>query len=247
MPRQARQFSNSGYYHVVSRGAEHQNIFNDDEDFQCMLQALHKLKQAINFEIYAYCLMGNYMHLVIKEKKTGDISLIMKRLMTKYAIYFNRKYKRCGSLVTNRYKSTPVKIDEHFLPLLCYIHQSPVKARLVAKVEDYSYSSFQEYIYGGDITDTAFAIVLAGRNEWLLMHEQECEEDFDTFGKQMLSDEEIIRKIKFCTGGREPEEIREWPKDVRNAMLKQLREEEELSIRQIERLTGISRGVIAKC
>ena len=247
MPRQARKFSNTGYYHVVSRGADHQNLFHDNEDFQCMLDALLKLKQIMGFEIQAYCLMSNSMHLVIKEKKSCDISSIMKRLMTKYAIYFNRKYHRCGSLVTSRYKSTPVKIDEHFLPLLCYIHQRPIKARLVAKLEDYPYSSFQEYIYGGNLADTAFAIVLAGRHEWLRLHEQECEEEFDTFGKQTLSDEEIRRKIKFCTGGREPEEIQEWPKDVRNAMLKQLREEEDLSIRQIERLTGISRGVIAKC
>lgn len=247
MPRQARQFSNSGYYHVVCRGADHQIFFNDDEDYQCFLRALHKIKFTMFFEIHAYCLMGNYMQLLLKEKKMGDISLIMKRLMTKYAIYFNRKYNKIGSIVANRYKSTPVSINEHFLPLLRYIHQSPVKARLVSKLEDYPYSSYQEYIYGGDLVDTAFSMVLAGRHEWLRLHAQYGEEDFDTFGRQMLNDEEIRRKIKFCTGGRDPREIGEWPKDERNAMLKQLREKEALSIRQIERVTGISRGVIAKC
>ena len=182
MPRQARQLSTTGYYHVVCRGADHQNLFSDDEDYHCLLRALRKLKMTMAFEIHAYCLLSKNMHLLIKEKTLGDISLIMKRLMTKYAIYFNRKYKRTGSLVTNRYTSNPVNIHEHFLPLLRYIHQSPVKARLVSKMEAYPYSSFQEYMYGGDLTDTAFSMVLAGRHEWLRLHEKDCEKDFDSFG-----------------------------------------------------------------
>ena len=247
MPRQARQFSDTGYYHVVCRGADHQILFNDDEDFRCMLRALHKLKLIMFFEINAYCLLANNMHILLKEKNMGDISLIMKRLMTKYAIYFNKKYRKTGSLVTTRYKSTPVRIDEYFLPRLRYIHQMPLKVRMVSKLEDYAYSSYQEYVFGGDLSDTAFSIVLAGWHEWLRFHSEEGEEDFDTFGRQMLGDEEIRRKILHCTGGRPPEEISEWPKDERNNMLKLLRENEALSIRQIERLTGISRGIVAKC
>ena len=75
----------------------------------------------LNFEIYAYCFMSNHVHMVLKEKNFGDISLIMKRILTKYARWYNIKYGRSGALIANRYKSVPVEIDEeplgdvHFL------------------------------------------------------------------------------------------------------------------------------------
>ena len=252
MPRQARQLSITGFYHVVCRGAERQNLFNDDEDYQSMLLTLYRLKVDMSFELHAYSLVSNRMHLLIREKTRGDISAIMKRMMTRYAIYFNRKYQRSGAIMTNRYKSTPINIDEHFLPLVRHIHQCPIEARLVEKMEDYPYSSYREYIWGGDLAETAFSIVLAGQREWTRLHAEPSEavdgaDIFDASGRAMLNDAEIQRKIIHCSGGHEPSEIRDWPKDERNAMLKLLREQEQLSIRQIERITGISRGIIAKC
>lgn len=131
---------------MICRGAERKNLFNDDEDYQCMLLILYRLKMEMSFEIHAYCLINNRMHLLIREKVLGGISLIMKRAMTRYAIYFNRKYGRSGAIMTNRYKSTPVDVDENFLPLVLHIHQCPVQARLVAKMEDYSYSSYRNML-----------------------------------------------------------------------------------------------------
>ena len=249
MPRQARELSPSGFYHVICRGAERKNLFNDDEDYQCMLLILYRLKMEMSFEIHAYCLINNRMHLLIREKVLGGISLIMKRAMTRYAIYFNRKYGRSGAIMTNRYKSTPVDVDENFLPLVLHIHQCPVQARLVAKMEDYSYSSYREYVAGGDLAETAFSIVLVGQREWTQVHTIDRVDTvlFDASGRAKLNDAEIRRKIMHCAGGHAPEEIGDWPKDERNALLKLLREQEQLSIRQIERVTGISRGIIAKC
>ncbi|MEN6567681.1 MAG: transposase, partial [Veillonellales bacterium] len=94
MGRQARQLSGSGFYHVIFRGVNHQHVFEDKSDYTCFLSALHDLKIDLAFEIHAYCLMSNHVHLLLREKKLGDISLIMKRLLTKYAMYFNRKYQR---------------------------------------------------------------------------------------------------------------------------------------------------------
>lgn len=250
MPRQARKFSATGFYHIVCAGAERQNLFHDDEDYQCMLLNLYRLKMDMKFELHAYSLMPNRMHLLIKEKKTEDISLIMKRLMTRFAIFYNRKYQRNGSIMTNRYKSEPVSLDTQYMAILQYVHQSPLKARLVNKMDDYQYCSYQEYVHGGDLAETAFSIALVGQREWNRLHSAaalEATTALDVSGRYLLDDAEIRRKIVHCSGGHAPEEIREWPKDERNALLKLLREQEKLSIRQIERVTGISRGIIAKC
>ena len=81
MPRRARELSSSKIYHIVFRGINKQNIFYDDADYEKMLKKLEKLKKEMKFEIYAYCLMSNHVHLLIKEQNSGDISTIMKRLL----------------------------------------------------------------------------------------------------------------------------------------------------------------------
>lgn len=167
MGRQARQLSATGIYHVVFRGINRQHLFEGESDFNYFLEGLQHLKSEIEFEIHAYCLMNNHVHLLIREKQVGDISLIMKRLLTKYAMYFNRKYQRNGALIASRYKSIPVTVDEYFIPLLRYIHQNPVKAGMIEKMEDYEYSSYREYLYGGSLTDTVFSLTMVGREEWI--------------------------------------------------------------------------------
>lgn len=245
MGRQARQLSNSGFYHILLRGINHQHIFEDENDFIYFLKGFHSLKVDLAFEVHAYCLMSNHVHLLLREKQAGDISLIMKRLLTKYAMYFNRKYQRNGALIANRYKSVPVEVDEYFIPLLRYIHQNPLKAGLVDELEAYPFSSYREYLSGGELTDTAFAFELIGREEWIGLHQVLKEDDFDISGKLSINDGEIRRRIMNFTNGREPHEIGSWTKAERDFMLRELKQT-GLSIRQIERATGISRGVVAK-
>lgn len=245
MGRQARQLSSSGFYHIVFQGVNHQHIFEDEGDYSYLLQALHDLKIDLAFEVHAYCLMSNHVHLLLREKRLGDISLIMKRLLTKYAMYFNRKYQRSGALIASRYKSVPVEADEYFIPLQRYIHQNPLKAGLVNNPEEYPFSSYREYLYGGKLVDTAFALELLGRDEWIRLHQVQTDDAFEISGKLSLNDGEIRRRIMQYTHGCEPHEIGSWTKAERNSMLRKLKEA-GLSIRQIERATGISRGVVAK-
>ena len=162
-------------------------------------------------------------------------------------MYFNQKYQRKGALIASRYKSIPVEIDEYFIPLLRYIHQNPLRARMVEKIEDYPYSSYQEYLHGGNITDTAFSLKMVGKDEWIQLHQIIEQENFEVSGKRSLNEGQIRQKIMLYTGGREPHEIGSWAKLERNTVIRQLKAKEGLSIRQIERATGISRGIVAKC
>ncbi|MBP2629003.1 MAG: Transposase like protein [Firmicutes bacterium] len=247
MGRQARKLSSSGFYHVMFRGINHQHLFEEDRDYKEFLQSLQKLKDEMLFEIHAYCLMSNHVHLLMRENHPGDISQIMRRLLIKYVMYFNQKYYRSGALISNRYKSTTVEVDKYFVPLIRYIHQNPVKAGLAENLEVYQYSSYLEYLYGGNLIDTKMALEIIGKDQWKSFHQILEEGNFDIPDKTNISEAEIRKKIMQSTKGIEPHVIGSWPKMDRDAILKQLREKEGLSIRQIERATGISRGIVAKC
>lgn len=184
MGRQARRLSESGFYHIVFRGVNRQHLFEDDSDYAYLLKEIKQLKIEMLFEIHAYCLMSNHVHVLLKENQVGDISVIMKRLLTKYAMHFNRKYERCGALISSRYKSVPVEADQYFIPLLCYIHQNPVRAGVVDKLEEYRYSSYTEYLSGGDFVDTLFSLQMLGKDEWMRLHQIIENNDFEITGKK---------------------------------------------------------------
>ena len=104
MPRKARKLSASGVYHIMTRGIDKTRVMLDDADciqFLCFLNFV----QNEGFQVLAYCLMGNHVHLLIKTDKTNidALELAMKRLLVRYVAYYNHKYDRVGSLFQNRY------------------------------------------------------------------------------------------------------------------------------------------------
>ncbi|MDD3272195.1 MAG: transposase [Syntrophomonadaceae bacterium] len=246
MGRQARQYSQSGLYHIVYRGINRQNIFEEENDYIKMRNVISELKQELGFEVYAYCFMSNHVHLLLKEAKTGDISIIMKRLLTKYAGWFNRKYERSGVLIANRYKSQPLENDEYLLSVVRYIHQNPQKANLVHTLSDYKWSSYPEYINKSILTDTHLILSMLDKMDFEKFHQDEEKELHEVSDRISKSEEYIRRRIVTIINGRHPHEIAVLPKGERNEIIKRLRKDEGFSIRQIERATGISRGIIAR-
>ncbi len=145
MSRQNRRLSSSHIYHIMFRGNSGRDIFLDDEDRKRFLYILTNKKKDNEFILYAYCLMSNHLHLILKENK-DNISHIMKRINTTYAIYFNKKYQQSGHLFQDRFKSEVIKDEPYLLAVIRYIHNNPLKARLVKLPEDYKWSSYSEYI-----------------------------------------------------------------------------------------------------
>ena len=106
------------------RGINQQNIFSVDEDYEKFIAILAKYHKKSEYEIYAYCLMGNHVHLLIKEGREA-LPHAMKRIGTSYVSWYNWQYNRKGHLFQDRYKSEPVEDDVYFLTVLRYIHQNP--------------------------------------------------------------------------------------------------------------------------
>ena len=188
--------------------------------------------------------MNNHVHIVLKEKSLGDISLIMKRILTKYARWYNIKYGRSGALIANRYKSVPVEIDEYFLQLIRYVHQNPIKAGIAEKVEDYPYSSFIEYINESDLTNTDFLLQMISLKEFVDYHEEIEIMKFRITDSKRKTDEDVLMFLKRHYNIENPQNISKFSKIDRNKILAELKK--EFSVRHLQRITGISRGVITK-
>ena len=249
MPRSAREKSSTGIYHVMLRGINHQIIFEDDEDYHKYLETLKKYQDESGYTIYAYCLMGNHIHLLIKEERE-ELGIAFRRIGASYVYWYNWKYGRRGHLFQDRYKSEVVENDSYFLTVILYIHQNPVKAGIVKDIADYRWSSYGEYIGEAGLCKTEFALNMFSTDrakaiklfkEFNLAENQERCLDYDQYIR--LNDAEASEFIRSITGVRCPTEIQGFDKDKRNVVIKACKDK-GLSFRQIERLTGVSFGVI---
>ncbi|MDI6761703.1 MAG: transposase [Thermodesulfobacteriota bacterium] len=135
MPRQPRLDAHGALHHVMGRGIERTNIFRTDRDRDDFLNRLANQCLDGNLIVYAWCLLSNHFHLLVR---TGcqPISRSMKKLLTGYVVNFNLRHKRTGHLFQNRYKSIICEDDPYLLELTRYIHLNPVRAGMVDGVEE---------------------------------------------------------------------------------------------------------------
>ena len=247
MPRQARKKSESGIYHVMLRGINQQQIFEDEEDYEKFLQILRECKAVSGFKLFAYCLMGNHIHLLIKPEQE-PLEQVFKRIGGRYVYWYNIKYQRVGHLFQDRFKSEPVEDDSHFLTVIRYIHQNPVKAGICKEIEDYKYSSYRDYQHELGLVNTAFAYSMLSKQEFERYNHEinadKCLEIRD-IPKVRVTDEQakrVIEKYSKCKTVSEFQRLDLKSRDDLIAIFKQ----EGLSIRQISRLTGVNYYTIQK-
>lgn len=246
MPRQARRKSKSGIYHVMLRGINKQVIFEDEEDSLKFLETLKNYKAISGYKIFAYCLMSNHIHLLLKVEKE-NLDLIIKRIAGSYVYWYNWKYHRSGHLFQDRFKSEPVEDDMYFLTVIRYIHQNPIKAGLSKSIDEYKFSSYNEYINKPFMVDIGFCLGIVDKEQFVEFNNEfnqdiclEIEDD----NFRLTDDEarEVIRKISKC---KTITEFQNLSLDKRDKYLKALRNQ-GLSIRQISRLTGIGFNIVRK-
>ena len=245
MPRQQRQKSESGIYHVMLRGINQQQIFQEEDNLK-FLQIVKECKAISEFKLFAYCLMGNHVHLLIKEGKE-PLELIFKRIGNRFVYWYNTKYKRVGHLFQDRFRSEPVETDEYFLTVLRYIHQNPVKAGIVKSCGKYRFSSYNEYIKESKIIDDELVKEMLTKEEFVKYHKKEetanCLEIKEI--KPRLTDEEAKRIIKVISGCENIEQFQRLTGDKQNEFIAKFRKK-NISIRQINRLTGATVGIVRK-
>lgn len=264
MARTARIQSNTGVYHVILRGVNKQQIFECTEDYLRFVNILraqtlqeqdetwHNSKP--HFVLYAYCLMGNYVHLLIKE--LGEpLAQTMKRISSSYVYYYNHKYGRIGHLFQERFKSQPVGDWDYFLTLFRYIHQNPLKAHLVSSLRAYRWSSWQEYI--GHETDALCAtnVVLSriSLEELSNLIEKPLSENEEkglldieeTLIKTYFSNEEIWHILTNLCGKATSAEFQRLPRPQQKHYLWEALEK-GIGPRALSRLTGVPYSIVQR-
>ena len=137
MPRKSRIDAPGALHHLVLRGIERKAIFKDDLDYQNFLKRLGKVLTETSTACYAWALMANHVHVLLRTG-TVPISTVMRKLLTGYAQQFNRRYRRHGHLFQNRYKSFLCEEDPYLLELVRYIHLNPVRAGIVKDLKGLS-------------------------------------------------------------------------------------------------------------
>lgn len=169
-------FATGEYYHIYNRGSNKQVIFHDTQDYFYFQKLLHLMntplrKQTRDFHHYensneknlvsigAYCLMPNHFHILIKQEIDDGTSLFMKKILTSYAMFYNKKYKRTGVLFEGRFKAKYANVDEYLQYLFAYIHLNPLKIidelwkskvsfteDYINRLKKYPYSSLIDYL-----------------------------------------------------------------------------------------------------
>lgn len=145
MARKPRIEITGGLYHIITRGNNRRRIFASEDDYLKFLAFLETQKAKRPFYLYAYCLMPNHVHL-LAEMLDDPMSRVMHGLLTAYSQYYNRKYKKIGHLFQGRYKAILCQTDRYLGELVRYIHLNPVRAKMVARPEDFEYSGHRAYL-----------------------------------------------------------------------------------------------------
>lgn len=247
MPRTARKKSCTQIYHVMLRGINRQQVFYDQEDYQYFIHLLKRFKEPCGYQLYAYCLMGNHVHLLIQEGEKTPLGDVFRHIGSAFVYWYNIKYERAGHLFQDRYKSEPVEDQAYLLTVFRYILLNPVKAGFCTSAQQYPYSSAGEYLSGKKgITDTA---LVSGLLDEKSMKEYICQENDDqcmemdeTISKR-VTDAEARKLISMELGNAAPAIGKAKERAGLNRSICKL-VQSGISIRQLSRLTGIPKKVI---
>jgi len=186
MPRKPR-IEIAGYYHIINRGVEQRDIFQEEEDYIYFEELLCTYAKSHNITIHNFCLMSNHYHLLI-EIEQENLSKFMRQINMNYAIYFNKKNRRKGHLWQGRFKSWYVTDVAYLYTLILYIEQNPLKAKIVNKIEEYPYGTAHYFL-----REEPLPICL--KNSYIAQNYQEDKEAIEAFLNSPI-DGSVLQQLK---------------------------------------------------
>lgn len=198
MARKLRIHYKGALYHVIVRGNNRSNIFEEKSNKAEYLRIIKRYKEKYNFKLYAYCIMDNHAHLLIEIDKV-PLSKVMQVIQQVYTQRYNRAYKRTGHVFEQRYKAIICNKDSYLLTLIRYIHMNPVKAGIAEGLE-YEWSSHNKYLgEKSDMIDCEFPLSLFSNNKnkrRKIYVEFITEKEIDKLENYELSGEEIKKYLE---------------------------------------------------
>lgn len=144
MPRIARGIGDGFVYHILNRGNSKQKVFHKDKDYEAFIRLMKEAKERYPIKLFAYCLMPNHFHMVLKPVYGKDLSRYMQWLMTSHVRRYHSHYRTSGHIWQGRFKSFLIQEDGHLLIVLRYVEGNPVRAGLTTSARDWGWSSHKE-------------------------------------------------------------------------------------------------------
>ena len=244
MARYRRKISAYGYYHIMVRGVNREIIFQDDFDRKRFISTLNQYAEETKVSVIVYCLMTNHVHLLICAPSGPDI--FMKKLLSSYVYYYNHKYGRIGHLFQDRFKSEAIESDAYLMTAARYIIQNPQKAG-ICKADEYEWSNWHDISSRRGFTKTQVLYDLASGQypllDYLLSENSDSCLDIET--ELPMSDADALAAIQKISGENDPTKISALQKEDRDRLLRRIKNS-GISVKQIEKITGISRNIIYK-
>lgn len=250
MSRKPRQKSLIGLYHITMRGNGKQLLFEDDEDRKRLLSLVRNSITRFNITLIAWCLMGNHVHLVMNDPR-DNVSEAMHLVMSCYATWYNRRHGHVGHVFQDRFSSAPISSEEYLLDAIRYVHFNPQKAG-ICPYGAYRWSSHLDYVERDpDIATVDLAFVRFAfprvRDYQTFMNASNVVVVRPSTGGRIDEDEALDVGISLVRlfGLIELSDVKSLEKTKRNEVLAAMRGA-GLSIRQIQRLTGVGEWSIRK-
>lgn len=241
-----RHESKLGIYHVILQGIGKYRIFEEQKDYERFLRTLHVYQCDCSYKIYAYCLMSNHVHLLIKPGEK-DLASIFRRICPSFVRWYNAKYQRVGSLFQSPYWSKPVNDEVYFLTVLRYIHQNPVKAGICSDPFLYEYSSLRQY-FANDLIDPSIVKPLISEEYFYSFNRAENDDHcMDIDGKKpwAISDERAVKIMQNISGCKTSAGFNKLDRRSRDEALREMHMA-GIPNKQASRISGISYGVVKK-
>ena len=242
MSRTARQPSSTDIYHVILRGINKQQIFYDTEDYDYFIGLLERFKAVSQYEVYAYCLMGNHVHLLIKTS-VEPLDRVFRRIGSAFVYWYNLKYQRVGHLFQDRFKSEAVEDDQYFLTVLRYILRNPVKAGICTSPADYPYCNIDDLL-SGKVLSLPCDLSIKELTDFIMQDTDDTCMEISDKPRRGVTDAAAKDLIQSEFGSLSPVISPENREST--ALSIQRLSKKGVSIRQLSRLTGISKSVIER-
>lgn len=222
------------------------------------LDTLLKYKIRTSMQVYAWCLMDNHLHLLLKEGNES-ISHVMKRIGISFAHYYNWTYRTTGHLFQDRFRSEQVEDPRYFLTVVRYIHNNPVKAGMASCPEKFHWSSccgyYNKNVDPPGLLDEAFVLEMFSHDKTMSReafrefneksNTDECLRPFSNKHPR-LTDAEARVKIIQVLGTISIPQVKSLPREERNPILKRVKKIEGVSLRQAARILGVSPNLLFK-
>ena len=241
MPRQARKDLSYNFVHIMAQGINKEYIFESKHFKKKYWDILCEKKRDYDIDIISHCIMDNHVHLVAYYNKVEELSIFMKRTNTAYAKWYNEQKDRVGYVFRDRYKTEQITDAHHLYSCINYVHNNPVKAKIVKRPELYKFSSYLNYLSDDYILKSKIFIILnISLQDFKEIFINSIDSDFYSFREK--APEKIIEEYLKEKNIQSFKDI--ITKKEKKELILLLKEKSNLKYDEIAKMLGISRTSI---